>query len=147
MVLDTLNNMGLYEKFGDDFKLVSDYLKKTDLKSLEEGKYTLENGVYFMVQRYCTKPVEQGKWEAHRKYIDIQLILEGCEAMGYAPIEATKELAPYDEEKDFHHLQGEGCLLQGPAGSFCIFFPDDAHMPGINGSGEIRKIVVKIPVR
>lgn len=147
MILDTLANMKLYECLGEDFKQVSAYLQETDLMNLEEGKHILEDGVYFIVQSYATKPVAEGKWEAHRKYIDIQLVLEGSEQIGYAPLTGMEADTEYDAENDFQLLKGQGSLLQVPAGSFCIFFPEDVHMPGLNGSGNVRKIVVKIPVR
>lgn len=41
MVLDTLKNMSLYEGLGENFKQVAEYVKVTDLRSLEiaGGKY------------------------------------------------------------------------------------------------------------
>ena len=146
MVLDRLENTYLYENLSENFRMVFHYLQKNDLKKLAVGKYTLENGVYFMVQQYATKPVEAGKWEAHRKYIDIQLVLDGNERIGYAPITGLEEATAYEEEADVQFFEGEGSLLQVPGGSFCIFFPEDAHMPGIRGTDNVPKIVVKIPV-
>jgi len=146
MILDRLANANLYENISDNFRMVFEYLQKSDLKSLAAGKYTLENGVYFMVQRYATKPAEEGKWEAHRKYIDIQLVLEGHEKMGYAPINGLKETTVYEEDSDVQFFEGEGSMLQVPAGSFCVFFSEDVHMPCIRGAEEVSKIVVKIPV-
>jgi len=35
---------------------------------------------------YQTKPREQGIWEAHRKYIDVQYMIQGSELMGWASI-------------------------------------------------------------
>jgi beta-galactosidase beta subunit len=32
-----------------------------------------------------------------------------------------------------------------PAGSYCIFFPEDAHAPLVS-DGMVRKVVVKIAV-
>ena len=108
MILDTLKNINLYEGLGENFKQVADYVKSTDLRSLEAGKHILENGVYFMVQEYTTKSIADGKYEAHRKYIDIQIILEGAEIMGYAPIEALEATTDYDESGDYQLFIGEG---------------------------------------
>lgn len=147
MVLDTLKNMDLYEGLGENFKQVAEYVKKTDLRTLEAGKHDLENGVYFMVQEYTTKDIAAGKYEAHRKYIDIQIILEGEEIMGYAPIETLAAETDYDESGDYQLFTGEGSLLNVVKDNFAIFFPEDGHMPGVGTSPcEVKKIVVKVPV-
>ena len=98
-----------------------------------------------MIQQYDPKPREKARWEAHRKYIDVQYVLSGSEHFGYAPLERLSSVA-YDEAKDFHELKGEGDFLQVPAGTFMVLFPQDAHMPGIAGPGArfTKKIVVKI---
>ncbi len=148
MVLDTLKNMELYEGLGENFKQVAEYVKNTDLKSLETGKHVLENGVYLMVQEYTTKDIANGKFEAHRKYIDIQIILEGAEIMGYAPLAILQTESEYDENGDFQMFSGQGSLLQVSKDYFAIFFPEDGHMPGVGTQPtEVRKIVVKVPVK
>ena len=43
------------------------------------GKYDLENGAYVSVQEYTTKARSEAKYEAHKKFIDIQMILSGKE--------------------------------------------------------------------
>lgn len=147
MVLDTLKNITLYEGLGENFKQVAEYVTKTDLRSFEAGKYVLDNGVYFMVQEYTTKNIADGKYEAHRKYIDIQIILEGAEIMGYAPIETLAAETDYDESGDYQLFTGEGSLLNVAKDNFAIFFPEDGHMPGVGTSPcEVKKIVVKVPV-
>ena len=147
MILDTLENMGLYERLGENFKQFSDYMKATDLRSLELGKYFLENGVYFIVQEYTTKDIADAKYEAHRKYVDIQIILEGTEIMGYAPVDTLTAKTDYSETSDFQVFMGEGSLMNVGKDSFAIFFPQDGHMPGVGTSPcAVKKVVVKIPV-
>lgn len=147
MVLNTLKNMNLYEGLGENFKQVAEYVKRTGLRSLEVGKHVLKNGVYFMVQEYTTKDIADGKYGAHRKYIDIQIILDGAEIMGYAPIETLVAEASYDGSGDYQLFTGEGSLLNVVKDNFAIFFPEDGHMPGVGTSPcEVKKIVVKVPV-
>jgi len=146
MIQDRLENAVSYINLSDRFKKVFAYLQNTDYKKLPVGRYDLEDGVYFMVQHYATKPLEEGRFEAHQKYIDIQLILRGQEQIGYAPISELQEETAYEEARDVQFFQGEGSLLQVAEDSFCVFFPQDAHMPGIKGADEVEKIVVKIPV-
>ena len=70
------------------------------------GKYDLENGAYVSVQEYTTKARSEAKYEAHKKFIDIQMILSGKELIAVSPIEKMTISDEYNEEKDFmlfHH--------------------------------------------
>jgi YhcH/YjgK/YiaL family protein len=100
-----------------------------------------------LVQEYVTKPVEQGLWEAHRKYIDVQYMVNGAERMGVANLR-TMQLGEYVSEKDFQAMSGTGNYLDVFAGAFTIFFPDDAHMPGLqtNDPESVRKVVLKVKI-
>ena len=148
MILDTLKNLELYAGLGENFKQVAEYVKNNDLRSLTTGRHELENGVYMNVQDYyTTRPIEDGKYEAHRKYTDIQIILDGNEIMGYAHIDTLTAETEYNDADDYLLLQGEGTLLKVAQDNFVIFFPEDAHMPGVSEKpGQVKKIVVKVPV-
>lgn len=146
MVIDQLKNAALYfgmhPRLADAFR----YLRETDFSKIEPGKYEIDgSNLFALIQNYDPKPREQARWEAHRKYIDVQYVLSGGELFGYAPLERLGSVA-YDEAKDFHELKGEGDFLQAPAGTFLILYPEDAHMPGIAGPGTrpVKKIVVKV---
>ena len=114
------------------------------------GKYELENGAYASVQEYTTKVRGEAKYEAHKKFIDIQLIVSGRELIAVTPIGKMELCTEYNAEKDvmfFHH--NDACtdyLLE--AGDFLILYPQDVHMPGVcvNEQSPVRKIVVKVPV-
>jgi len=97
-----------------------------------------------------TKELHQGRWEAHRRYIDIQYLVSGIERIGYTPVANLALTTPYDEDKDVAFYQGHGDILTLEPGMFAVFFPHDAHMPMLCEAGgspkQVRKIVVKIPV-
>ena len=59
------------------------------------------------LQEYDSKPKSEGFWEAHHAYLAVQYVASGAEHMGYRPVEGM-EANPYDEEKDFYTLEGEG---------------------------------------
>jgi len=146
MVIDRLKNAALYfgmhPRMADAFR----YLKETDFSKIEPGRYEIDGAnLFVLIQNYEPKLREKARWEAHRKYIDVQYVLSGCELFGYAPLERLSSVA-YDEAKDFHELKGDGDFLQASAGTFLILFPEDAHMPGIAGPGSqpVKKIVVKV---
>ena len=115
------------------------------------GKYELEGGAYVSVQEYTTKARSEAKYEAHKKFIDIQLILSGRELIAVTPIEKMEIKDEYNETKDVMFFQhNDECtdyVLE--AGDFLILYPQDVHMPGVcvNERSLVRKIVVKVPVR
>ncbi len=150
MIFDNISNCKKYEALHSDFEKAFSFLKRADLDSLAPGRYEIDgNHVYAFVQEYETKDIENSVYEAHRKYIDIQYMLDGVENMGYSQIEKLNELAPYNEENDFLTLSGKPRLILYNPKEFFILFPEDAHMPGIlHGKKEkVRKVVVKVRVR
>ena len=114
------------------------------------GKYELEGGAYASVQEYTTKSRSDAKYEAHKKFIDIQLLLAGRELIAVTPIEKMELSDAYDDAKDvmFFHHNDECTDFVLEAGDFLILYPQDVHMPGVcvNGKAPVRKVVVKLPV-
>ena len=132
MIIDRLEKASLYQGVHKRLATAFDYLQKTDLGKVGPGTYEIEGRkVYVMVQQYDTKLKEKGRWEAHRKYIDVQFVHQGAELFGYANLRDLKE-GPYDEAKDFLSLQGEGGgIFSGfPRGPSSSFFPRMPTCPG-----------------
>ena len=100
-----------------------------------------------MALEYPSRTPDKGVWEAHRKFLDLQYIVEGAERIRWAP---TSLLRPgvYDEAKDFWRLEGEGDAVTVPAGSFMLLWPTDGHMPclAVDQPAPVKKVVVKIAV-
>src|SRR5690606_22486733 len=113
---------------------------------IKEGK------VYAIVQDYYTKPETEGKFEAHKKFVDIQFILEGEEQVFVGKLDEFEESIPYDEEKDICFLipkinaKIESVKLN--LGEYVILTPKDVHMPSIaiTESKHVRKVVLKVIV-
>jgi YhcH/YjgK/YiaL family protein len=150
MIIDRLDKASFYRGVHKRLAAAFDYLKETDLAKVEPGTYEIEGRkVYVMVQQYDTKPKEKGRWEAHRRYIDVQFVHQGVELFGYANLRDLKE-GPYDEAKDFLSLQGEGRgdFFRVSQGTFVILFPQDAHMPGmaVSAPQPVKKFVVKVAI-
>lgn len=124
------------------------FLKENDLVNLPIGRYDLSNGVFATVADYQTKEPETVKYEAHRKYIDIQYVAKGCECIELMSLKDIKEPANYKEESDIVFFKGKkGTRLYADKKQFFVFFPEDVHKPclKVDTSREVRKIVVKIP--
>ncbi len=149
MVTDRLANAALYRALGPRIAAAIDYVTTTDFTSIADGRYALDGDQLFaLVQRYTSKPLTAGRWEAHRKYIDLQAVLQGTEQIGYVSIDQL-HAEPYDAEKDLIWLTGTaGQWFTLPTGHFTLLWPGDAHMPGIvaEASSDVLKVVVKIAV-
>lgn len=110
-----------------------------------------KNGVRYIVQTYKTKPAEEKKTEAHRKFIDIQYIVSGRERIYFAPKNTLSEKTAYNPEKDaeFFFAPERFSYAVLDEGDFAVFYPDDAHRPSCTHGAapcEVRKVVVKVPV-
>jgi YhcH/YjgK/YiaL family protein len=150
MIADVLKNRQIYGAISPRIKTALEYISKTDFSSMEPGRYELDgSNIFALVQAYDSIPKEQGKWECHKNYIDIQYIAEGDEQIGCNNIGKMKIITEYNPEKDIAFLSGEGDFVTYSKGSFGIFFPEDAHMPKIavnNTPAKVKKVVVKIKV-
>jgi len=128
------------------------FLKNTNLDTISPGKYPIDGeNAFAVVSEGSTKAFEATKWEAHRKYLDIQYVIKGKEKMGKAPIAKATEIDPFSETKDigFYTVpEGEATYHVAAPEAFLLFFPKDAHRPGvkIEGSDATKKVVIKIKV-
>lgn len=149
MVIDLISNASLYLPLGPGIARALEFLQRTDLAALEPGRHPLDGDhVYTLVSEYLSKRPEDGRWEAHRRFVDLQCVIRGSERIGYAPI-GRLEAQPYDEAKDLMRLSGPGEFLTIGPGEFVLLWPGDAHMPGIavDAPAPVRKLVIKIGVR
>jgi len=148
MILDSLPQADRYFALHPLFVRAFEFLRGTDLKSLAPGKHTVEGERIFAIVEACAgRTWAEAKLECHRRYIDIQLVLEGVDEMGWKPVaECVDPATDYDVARDIRFFNdAPSSWIATPPGSFCLFFPDDAHAPLVS-TGQIRKAVVKIAV-
>lgn len=148
MILDSLNNIDRYTTLHPLFPRVIAFIHNTDLNKLTVGIHPIfDKQIFVIVEEEQGRSRDEAKLECHRRYIDIQLLLEGIDEMGWKPL-ATCHLpiADYSEERDIRFFNDAAdTWISTPTNAFCIFFPEDAHAPLVS-SGKIRKCVFKIAV-
>ena len=148
MIFDTLNNVDNYKGLGRVYTALK-FLSETDFTEIDLGRYELDgDNIFYMVQSYDTDPSKTVS-EAHRKYIDIQFMVDGEEIIGVADISSEKELTEAKEENDvwFYNCKTEPLTLS--AGKYMVLYPNDLHCPGVATNGKsltCRKVVVKVKV-
>ena len=140
-----------YFKNKDRWEKAFKFLKNSDLAKLEVRRYDLDgDNLYATVSEYISKNEESANFEAHRKYIDIQYVVSGKELINIAPITSKKEVVtPYDSVKDIEFLTVTNVVnYKASPTNFFIFFPGDAHRPGLKDglNSPVRKIVIKVKV-
>lgn len=149
MITDQLSYSHFYHSFGSAFKIAFDFLRCSDLLSVEPGNYEIgASGIYAIVQEYKTRNKTGCSLECHQKNIDIQFMVKGSERVGYAHQSVCKAYS-YNEHEDHQKLEGDADFFTLNPGCFAIFFPHDAHMSGIqirNKAQLVKKIVIKVPV-
>lgn len=148
MILDTLASLNRYTALHPWFARVFEYLRGTDLMMLSLGRHAVQGEQLFAIVEHCAgRTREEAKLECHRRYIDIQLVLEGVDEMGWKPVaDCVDPATDYDEARDIRFFNDTpSSWIATPPGAFCIFFPEDAHAPLVS-SGHIRKVVMKVAV-
>ena len=153
MILDQLKNWRRYAALAE-LKPAFEFLERNAAKDLGTDRIEIAGTRLFALpQSYPPKAVEGAKFEAHRRYADVQFIAAGAEMIGYAPTDALEVETPYDAGKDIAFYAQPACWtpLAVPEGFFGVFYPEDAHMPCCrldclagHADETIRKIVVKV---
>ena len=148
MILSDLKHTERIEQLHPLFKEVFDYVKSHDLLHTECGRIELKGDDLFINNVNPTLiPEEKQVLELHRDYIDIQILLEGKERMGWKAIdELQEEVQAYDKEKDCAlYADRPTSFVDLVPGQFTIFFPEDPHAP-IIGEGKVRKLIAKVRI-
>ncbi|MFD0868348.1 MULTISPECIES: YhcH/YjgK/YiaL family protein [Paenibacillus] len=104
---------------------------------------------------FTTVPKEEKRYEAHKRFIDIHVVLEGKEYVEIAPVDCLSNSTAYDTEADIYFGEVTAtCKFSGylEKGHFLLCFPEDAHLVGAHESDKeasgqpVSKIVYKIAV-
>lgn len=148
MIKDKINRVSTYFGISKNLKLGFDWIMKNDLINMPDGRYQIDENNFANVQSYETK--DDAPFEAHRKYIDIQYMINGEERCGVTDYVNCMIVDEYNLEKDIEFLacNNEVSYQTIKTGEFLVLFPHDAHQPALN-SGEkrfVKKVIVKVAV-
>jgi biofilm protein TabA len=157
MIIDTLANCGRYRSLHAEFARAFEFLAQADWAELASGSVNPErhsvrhaidgDRMYVSIDHTDGRGRDGARLEAHRRHIDIQFTIEGHEEIGWKPLAACGQPdGAFDDERDVGFFGDSAeTWLSLPAGTFAIFFPDDAHAP-LGGHGPVKKAIVKIAI-
>lgn len=139
-----------YNYLDEKFKRAYQWLAQTDLSGISVGAYQIGGeDVIANVQEYTTMPANEGFFETHDKYFDIQYVISGKEQFGVCKRDGltVREENPENDVVFYEEPDACGSVLLSP-GDLIVVAPEDAHKPRCAaGSSEfVRKIVIKVRV-
>lgn len=118
---------------------------------LTPGRHELEGDSYYNVDIYTAKDLVICRYEAHKKYVDIQYMVEGEELIYVTDIDNLQVSEPYSEEKDVMFFTGGEDVkpeLMTP-GKYLVFYPKDGHKPSVRvgeTGSAVKKVVFKVKI-
>lgn len=150
MIYDRFENLHLYCRPGERLHLALVYARDV-ARTISDGRIDIDGDrLYASVATYESGPPEERRFEAHRKYIDVQVLLDGEEAIDVSLERNLSVLEAYNAERDVMFLQPPPQFASLPMrpGFFAVFYPHDIHRPGchLKEKRRVRKIVMKVVV-
>ena len=148
MIFDKIENIDKYTQIPEQAR---DFIKKLT-PDAAVGRREIAEGIYANIDEYFTKPPEKCRLEAHKQYIDIQLLLIGREELDYTDVDGLEISEVYDAQRDVMFFAAPCCRLNSvmlERGYFTLLYPHEAHQPQMNcgeKSEAVKKVVVKIRV-
>ena len=151
MLFSKCSIAGKYNFLEEKFLRAYEWLEKTDIASLEPGSYPIMGDtVVASVQVYDTFPPEEGVFETHEKFFDIQYVVSGIEAFGICKRDGLTVKSANPDRDIIFYEEPEHCgyvILK--EGDLVVVAPEDAHKPRCQVGNEpchVVKVVVKVAV-
>lgn len=148
MIVTSIDDFHRYQKLHSGFAAVEDALRNLSVATIREGRTEIVGEDVFVIGAPGASTRPMALLEAHRRYIDIQVILSGTDTMGWAPLATCHTVdQTYDPERDIVFFRDPfTSVVAVPARCLTIFFPEDAHAPLLGGGELVDKCVFKIRV-
>ena len=145
MIIGKIEELDNYKGLSERIGRATEFLLNLN-PEIPVGKHIIDgDDIYANVICGETSSMEEVKFEAHRKYLDLQYVIDGEEIMVYAPINNCFQETDYNEESDYCLLNGKGSEIKVKAGEFYLLYPFDAHAPAKGyQKTKFKKIIVKI---
>lgn len=108
------------------------------------------DGNPYSIQEYETKDENECVLESHRHHIDVQYMIEGCEAFKMYMASGLTAMEEYNSERDVEYWQNGIILTHNVLvpGSIIVVYNGQPHKGAINvkSSNRVKKLVCKINI-
>lgn len=146
VIFDLIENLDEYISLNPK---IANGLEKLNEVEIDYNERFDFDGGYLFFQEGTTTHIDEGTFEAHKKYIDIQIVLDGSEYVAWAPINQLVVDVEYNAEKDVVRLNGSPkAIMKINKGMAYICLPHDGHkaLKYINKATKYNKAVIKIEI-
>ncbi|MDD4622430.1 MAG: YhcH/YjgK/YiaL family protein, partial [Kiritimatiellae bacterium] len=150
-VIGRIADTAAIEKLNPHFHTACEFLRKTDLTSLKDGKLEIDgDNVFAYVSTVELAPIDaDGEYESHRQYIDIHVPITEEETIGTYTLTEREIALPFGEKEDYVLFKARGFSVTVKPNEFAVFFPPyGGHRPGCTAQKTSvknhRKLCVKV---
>lgn len=148
MIFGNIKNESAYEFLPESIKKCFNYFREHDMASYDKGSYEIDGRDFFVnIENYTTVKREERFWEAHRKYIDVHMMIDGQETIDINFLDNMNQTS-YDEAKDFAQAEGSAnaSVMLKDKGDFLICYPEDVHRTAIicDAPNKLKKAIFKV---
>jgi len=151
MIVGNIEHLNLVPYLPKKLKYAIEYIRDNVNGNTPIGKYEIEGEkVFFMVAENMPRYRQDAKPEYHKRYIDIQIVLDGEEGMAISTLAAHTKITDdkiVSDDIAFIQTPEEETMYIAHQNDFVIFYPGEVHKPlcDIDGKlGKVRKVVVKV---
>ncbi len=152
MISGKISDLKRYYPLHPAFEFVSKFMEEYQAEPKDNGEYEILPGrLKAIIATNEMGDAETKKFEAHKKYADVQVIVKGTERIDWADLENCTDMV--SEE---YSTGGDIAFYNDPEfvskvildeGEFMIMFPEDAHKPCVKAgdtADTVKKIVFKV---
>lgn len=150
MIHDHVDNFSRYSLPGAG--LILEFLRTNPVHAWPLVEHAI-NGRELFVRpaAYSTRLPEEGRFEVHQLYMDVQYVISGVERMQSVPADALLPATAYDPVADIQFFTADHGITDVcvKPGEFVVYFPGEAHRPMCQRGSVpelVKKLVFKIKI-
>ncbi len=131
MIYDKIENLSIYFDENSNFANVEPTIKEFLKAPFDSGKIEIDgDNMWCNVAKYDIADGSPIKYESHREYADVQVMIDGEENIGWANFNECNITEDFKDGSDIAFMDApNGQLFALRKGYFMVFFPEDAHAP------------------
>lgn len=152
MILDKWENAARYAAINEGIVKAVDTAKKLTADNYTPGRVEIDgDNLYLNCAEYDTHEKDGALSEAHRAYLDVMVMIDGCETVYVKRTDALRNVTkPYDASIDalLADTDSDVTAIRLVKGDFLVLFPEDAHAPGCHADAprHVKKVIGKVKI-
>ncbi len=149
MIYDRLERLGWYQNL-PHCEAMLEFMRTQDMMTLPTGDIdVVGHDLYLRVFQYTPYPPKERRFETHRAYADVHIVLQGIEEIHTVRPDLLRPLTEYDATKDIQFWSAEKEITSIVLGEneFAFFAPGESHKPMLRHDERtelVRKFVFKV---